>query len=307
MPVERVTLSDESPVDSGWKGINSPRMGVDSDGDRVVFKQNTLGSKRLTEQDQREFNVNEIVCSHIMADELGLPVVTYREAEAELEGETLRGLASDYIDGIKQPGGFMSEDLEVLKTVKNTQQAVDQTVAACWLGDWDRVKNNSNMFITKDGQLRAADFGYSLTKGLTVLGIPKANELVMNNLATPENIKPMVDKICAFTDPEIEAMVERVGTRNVKDWSSDDQERITDVLKSNRDQMRENAPFHKYFEGFHPFLKPPFSKATYPIVLSSVYKQKPKLLLEGGLYVRVLKKMASAIIGGPSGAAVSVS
>jgi hypothetical protein len=303
--VESVSLTDQSPVDSGWSGINSPRIGFDSDGDKVVFKQNNLGgSKWLSPEDVREFTVNEIVSSHIMADEFGLPAVTYRQAEAKLGDRTLQGLACDFVDGIRQPGGFMSGDADALTGIENPQQAVDQTVVACWLGDWDRVKNNSNMFITPEGQLRAADFGYSMTKGLTVFGIPKANELVMKNLATPENVKPIVDKISRLSNHDVEAMVERVGSASIEDWSSGDKDRIAGILKANRDELKENPPFHKYFGGFHPFVRGSLSKVTYPLLLTTAYRQKPLLLLDGNLYLTTIKKMASALIGGPASVAI---
>ena len=300
-----MTLTDQSPVESGWTGINSPRIGYDADGDKVVFKQNNLGGSRwLSEADVREFTINEIVSSRIMADEFGLPAVPYRQAETQLGDQTLRGLACDFIEGVRQPGSFMSGDQKVLEEITNPQEAVDQTIVACWLGDWDRVKNNSNMFITPEGTLRAADFGYSMTPGLTVFGIPKANELIMKHLATPENVKPMVNKITSLSDRDIERMVDRVGATHIDDWSSSDTKRLSDVLKTNRDEMRESPPFHKYFEGFHPLVRGPLSKLTYPLMLTTAYRQKPKLLLDGNLYLTTIKKMAGALVGGPSGAAL---
>ena len=277
---EYVNLSDKSPVSEGWAGVNKPKMGVNERGEKVVFKKNTQGplERILTGEEMREYEINEIVASHIIRDEFSLPAVEYREAYTVKDGKRDEGIVSDFVSGLKVAGTLAGGDEEgLVKKISNPDEAVAQCIIMGWMGDWDKIKNNSNIFIDPNNKALAADFGFSFSPGITFFGIPKANELIMNNLAKPENVKPVVEKIKSFSNKDIRGMVHRAGTKYVKDWSEEQEKRITGVLIKNRDDLKKDNPFDNYFEGFHPFLHRPFNSITKPLMFFGLFKDKPKL------------------------------
>ena len=264
VPMTRVTPSKKKAANANqWSGINKPIIGHDENGKKVVFKHNTLGifSRVYPKSEMRERDVKEIVSSHIMAEEFDLPTVTYREGYVvDDKGQQRDGIVCDFCEGLRT-----LENTDV-KEIKNPDQTVQQSIIKGWMGDWDIIKNDSNVWILPDGTSVAADFGFALFDGITDFGVPNANEKVMQQLSNPENVDPVVNKIKNLSDEDIKGMVHRAGSKNVKDWTPKWEKEFTDVLIRNRDRLKKKNPFDNYYNGFHPTLKKPLNKLMYPLI-----------------------------------------
>lgn len=259
--------------DGNWSGINKPIIGKDENGNKVVFKHNKLGifQRVCPPNEMRMRDVKEVVASHIMADEFNLPTVTYQEGHIiDENGKRHDGIVCNFIEGLRT-----LEDTPVSE-IKNPDQAVQQSIVKGWMGDWDIIKNDSNVWILPDGRAVSADFGFSIADGITDFKIPNANEKVMRAFSKPENVDPIVNKIKNLSDKEIRAMVHRAGSRNIHDWNDKIEKQFTDILIRNRDRLKKNNPFDNYYKGFHPFLKKPLNKLTFPLIFFT-----PEFQIEG--------------------------
>jgi hypothetical protein len=246
-----------------WSGINKPVIGTDEDGNKVVFKHNNLGifARVCPPTEMRTRDVKEVVASHIMADEFNLPTVTYQEGHINDEKGIRRdGIVCKFVEGL-----HTLEDMPVSE-IKTPDLAVTQSIVKGWMGDWDITKNDSNVWIKPDGSTLAADFGFSIFDGITDFKIPNANEKVMTAFSKPENVKPIVDKIKNLSDDDIKGMVHRCGSKNIRDWNEKWETDFSDTLIRNRDRLKKKNPFENYYKGFHPFLKSPLNKLTYPLI-----------------------------------------
>ncbi len=263
-PDIRVYPTKKSAAKAGnWSGINKPVIGTDENGKKVVFKHNKLGifARVCPPGEMRLRDVKEVVASHIMAEEFGLPSVVYYEGHiVDDKGQRHDGIVCDFIENLRT-----LEDTDV-SAIKNPDQAVQQSIVKGWMGDWDIIKNDSNVWILPDGTAVATDFGFSIADGITDFGIPNANEKVMRAFAKPENVEPIVKKICSLSDEDIKNMVHKAGTKYIHDWNEKWEKEFTDILIRNRDRLKKKNPFANYYKGFHPFLKKPLSKLTYPLI-----------------------------------------
>lgn len=264
VPETRVVPSKKSAANANqWSGINKPIIGTDEKGNKVVLKHNTLGifARVYPKSEMRERDVKEIVASHIMADEFNLPTVTYREGYViDDNGQRKDGIVCDFCEGLRTLENTST------KEIKNPDQAVEQSIVKGWMGDWDIIKNDSNVWILPDGKAVAADFGFALFDGITDFKVPNANEKVMTDLSKPANVDPIVNKIKNLSNEDIKGMVHRVGTKNIRDWNDKREKEMTDVLIRNRDRLKKDNPFDNYYNGHHPFLKAPLNKISYPFI-----------------------------------------
>jgi len=262
--ISRVTASKKKAANEGqWSGINKPIIGTDETGQKVVFKHNTLGifARVYPKSEMRERDVKEIVASHIMADEFNLPGVVYREGYVvDDKGQQHDGVVCDFVDGLR------TLEKATAKDIKNPDEAVHQSIVKGWMGDWDIIKNDSNVWLQPDGTSVGADYGFALFDGITDFGVPNANEKVMTALSKPENVDPIVNKIKNLSDDDIKGMVHRCGSKNVKDWNPKQENEFSDILIRNRDRLKKKNPFDNYYSGFHPTLKKPLNKLMFPLI-----------------------------------------
>lgn len=290
VPMTRVTSSKKSAAGENlWSGINKPILGTDEKGNKVVFKHNSLGifARIYPKAEMRKRDIKEIVASRIMQDEFGLPTVTYREGYVvDDKGQKQRGIVCDFVEGLRT--------LETAKTdeIKNPDQAVEQSIVKGWMGDWDIIKNDSNVWLLPDNTAVGADFGFSIDDGITDFGVPNASEKVMKALSKPENVDPIVNKIKNLSDDEIGEMVQRAGSNNVDGWKPELKKEFSDILIRNRDKLKKKNPFDNYYSGFHPFLKEPLSKLTYPLIFFTPNLDAPGCWKHPEVILDTLKALA---------------
>jgi hypothetical protein len=114
----RVTPLKKSVAKEGnWSGINKPVLGTNEDGNKVVFKHNTLGifQRACPPDEMRNRDVKEVVASHIMADEFNLPSVTYDEGYLVKEdGQEYQGIVCGFIEGLNTLEDASLEDIKNL-------------------------------------------------------------------------------------------------------------------------------------------------------------------------------------------------
>lgn len=303
-PVKVIPSKSLAASDANWSGINKPIKGTTEDGKKVVFKHNSLGifARAYPPEHGREQDVKEIVASQIMAKYFQVPTVTYQEAYIEEKGKKLEGIFSDLREDILEEYLDKGEKKVRARTLENTPTseikkpdvAVAQSIVKGWMGDWDIIANDSNVWVTKDGTPLAADFGFSLDKGITatVLRIPNANMKVMQAFAKRENVEPVVEKIKKFSDDEIKQMVHWAGATYIHDWTPQMEKEISSTLIHNRDLLRKKNPFAQYYKGLHPLLHPPLHKTTFPIVFFVPDARCPKIWKHPEIVVDSLKALS---------------
>ena len=249
LPIDTYPVAAKGETDS-WSGINKPVKVVSESGDSFVAKSNTYGKfiSLHPDHDTRLTNVKEVVASHIVADELGLPTLTFQEGYLIADGQRTERILSPLCTNFKP----LSET--TLDSIKDGDAAVALSITLGWLGDHDTTFNDSNVWVRDDGQLMGADYGFSCRPGIEVAGVPFANRKVMNEFATRENVSAATERITALTDEEIHRMVERQGSRWIHDWNPAMEQPMAEALIANRDQLREENPYLGYVEGIHPLL-----------------------------------------------------
>lgn len=261
-PLETYPVAQDQVVTgSGWSGINKPIRVQTADGTQYVAKSNTQGafSGLYPHHDTHMDNVREIVASHIVAEEFGMPTLTFQQGVLVADGQRTEKVLSPLRND------FQTLESASVKSIKNGDQAVALCILLGWLGDWDTTFNDSNIWVRNDGVLMGADYGYSLRPGIQAAGVPFANTRVMREFATPENVRQITDRICSLTDQDIEGMVERQGGRWIQDWSEEKSQQMSSALIANRDQLRKKNPYLDYVQGLHPGLSPAMLKMKMPI------------------------------------------
>lgn len=260
--------------DGGWTGINHPTRVRDAEGRLFVAKSNTGGAYvALTPQhDTHKANVREIVASHIMADELGLPTLTFQEGYVTDQGQRLERVLSPL------QSDFHTLERADLSTVRCPDQAVELTVTDGFLGNWDATFNHSNVWLRSDGVVMGSDYGCSLAPGIEARGIPYANLKIMKQFATRENVLAVTDRLASWSDEKIHGMVERQGSKWITSWTPELEQELSGALIENRDALRRCNPFLKHVEGFQPQLHEPLLTARYELFyFSAAHAQLPPL------------------------------
>lgn len=244
-PIQVRPSQDRAPASVG---VSRPMFTTTVDGgDEVVFKHNGGGAdwiqplplvSRIVDGIGNKKDRGEILSSRIMQDELGLPSLTYRPAfYVDERGETRKGLVSD------RRSDFRTLTTAGVDAIADPQLAVSQQVARAWLGDWDCIDNDNNTWVLNNGTTLAVDYGESWNDGVTTLGLPDASRKILAKYGTPERIQPMLDRICSLSNDDIRAMVDRVGSRYVPDWTQKDLDRYAGMLCRNRDRLMQKQPF----------------------------------------------------------------
>lgn len=272
-PMDVYPVADDSlKKGDGWAGINKPVKVVNAAGEQFVAKSNTLGAFIALHPDHntRNDNVDEIVVSHLMADEFGFNSLTFQEGDLVAKDGTR-------VQKVLSP---LQKDFHTLEEVpvtniKDGDRAVALTITQGFLGDWDSTFNDSNVWVQDNGKAKGSDYGYAGKPGIVSHGVPYANAKIMKHFATRENVTAITDKLKALTDEEIHGMVERQGSKWIRDWSPQHHDRIAGAIINNRDELRKNNPYMKWVKGFHPFLKGPMLRTMYPVFFWSASKVIP--------------------------------
>ena len=277
----RVHPSNVAAGGDDWAGVNKPVKATTEAGETVVLKHNDVAgfgplSRVIPESVKRMLDVKEIVLSHICKDEFELPGATYREAYViHPDGHRTDGIISDWIDGV---GTLRSEPVE---SFKDGDLAVKENIVKGFLGDPDTTKPlSSNVWVIKaTGQPICGDFGNAGQRGITTLGVPRANQQIMWKFARSENVDPVVKQIRNLSDQQVRDMVARAGEKYVHDWTPQQADKISSVLIGNRDRLRKDNVFAHYYQGFHPMLKPSMSGVIAPALMYAWYAQQGVTLM----------------------------
>lgn len=278
----RVNLTDIPAGGDGFAGVNKPMRATTEDGQDVVFKHNDVSGygafgRLIPPSVKRMLDVKEIVLSHISHDDFKLPGATYREAYVlDAQGHRQEGIISDWMPGIETLHDAPVTD------IKDGDLAVREAVVKGFLGDADTTKPlSSNVWIVKPtGQPIVGDFGNAGQRGVSVLGVPRANQQVMWKFANDHNVEPAVEEIRNLSDEQIKAMVDRAGSKYVHDWSPRYSRKISTVLIHNRNQLERHDVFARYYQGWHPLLAPTMSNVIAPALKQAWHVQQALGLLK---------------------------
>ncbi len=259
------------------KGRNGAEKARGEDGNIYVFKSPQYGRKGnpLTSSEVNEAIAKEVVASHILIDGFKLQGVPYQEGLVQKkEGHLEKAVICPYIPELST----LCETS--INKIKNPDEAVAQSIVKGWIGEWGTILNNSNVFVKKDGTVLAGDFGEAFRKGISFRpipvalfkGFPKANFTIMNHYANSSNVKDVSKKIKKLSDDEIRGMVHQYGTQYTSFWNQKLEDRLTQVLIQNRDELKKKNIFENFYKGFHPLITPPFSSL---IGFVSLYVRTP--------------------------------
>lgn len=221
--------------------MNKPKKVRDAEGNLWVAKSNDYGA------DPRQENINEVVTSHLLADELDVPALTFREGTLVVGEERIPKILSPFRTD------FRTLEKVPVSAVKDGDDAVRTTIVTSGLmGDWDSTGNNSNVWVLNDGTFMGADFGYAAAPGNSKGGVPYGNVKILKKFATEENIEEAVDFIKDLSDEEIHEMVERTGSTWIHDWTPEMAQRISSAMIHNRDEIRKQNLYLRYLGGENP-------------------------------------------------------
>jgi hypothetical protein len=228
------------PLQVAKQGLNAPVFCLKADGEKGVFKPFVVDENPKTADLKRKETVYEIVSSHIM-NEMGIPTITYYEAKGDVKGKELFGVVSDYVKN-----SSLAQNPTLLTEIKNPDETLRGLVFDAWIGNFDRILNNSNIWVKDGGEVIFGDYGCAFRKGVTAFGIPKANISVMNVHAKKEPIEKALGEIRSMSDEDIAALVDK-GLTNTSMGDERIRNHMVGVLIRNRNELRETNPF----EGFY--------------------------------------------------------
>ena len=176
---------------------------------------------------------HQVISSSIM-QELGCPTVHYREAHALFNGEVLRGVACELVNGMDELAGHES----YLKELPDSDRAVRGTVVCAWLGDFDRSIKDENIWFDGNKEVIYGDYGCAGLEKINAFGVmPKVNRKLFATVATPENVSAALSSIRDLSNREIHDMVHR-GARLIPTVTAEVLNEMTSTLIKNRDELR---------------------------------------------------------------------
>ncbi len=150
-----------------FHGINNPVLGKNHKGETIVFKPVNQ------EGETRKEIVYEICASHIMKY-FDIPTIIYREGNTDNSGQKQRGVMCDFIQAKN-----LEEAPFLIYGIKNADAAVRGMIFDGWIGNFDRILTNSNLWVNNEGKVIFGDYGCSFRRGLKAFGLPKANIFFM--------------------------------------------------------------------------------------------------------------------------------
>ncbi len=229
-------------------GVNEPLLCKTEDGKTMVFKPFSMCSVSNPEKMKKEDMIFEICASHIMK-EVRVPTLIYREGICVINGKKRRGTVS-HLKKIRN----LAQDKNILRKMKNHDEAVRGMIFDAWIGNFDRIFTNSNIWVSEEGKFIFGDYGCAFRKGLTVFGLPKANLVFMNLYGKKEVIEGAIKEIVHFEDDYITGLVDK-SLKHTTLATEEIREHITSVLISNRDELKKDNPFKHFYEGKDPEIK----------------------------------------------------
>lgn len=237
--LERVTLClDKSgiplTVSGDDFGESSPVRCLLGDGQAGVLKLDK--PRNLVERKgEQGWWTYQAVSSYIMS-QMGCPTVKYREACADYRGVSLRGLACEEIWRMRT----LSDYPESLPRIKNADQAILGTVVTAWLGDFDRIIKNENVWVDSRLEVVYGDYGCAGMEHVSAFGvIPKVNRSLFARLATPQNVAKALGRVRNLSDQQIREMVAGGGMLLATSRPEVLEEMIATLIR-NRDELRSN-------------------------------------------------------------------
>lgn len=212
-------------------GPTSPIFCRRADGTRGVLKLEKPAN--MAEQKSLEsWWAYQVMASAIM-EELGCNTVHYREAESQIDGKPVRGIAVEYVEGMHELAGRV----DLLRDNPDPDGAILGAVLCAWMGDFDRIVKDENIWIGPDRRVLFGDYGCAGLEHTQVLGaLPKVNRTLFRTLATPENVKAALNRVGSLSDTDIEGLVSRAAAQ-VPDIPEGVSVELLHVLCQNRDQL----------------------------------------------------------------------
>jgi len=239
---EMAIMTDEKgdPLRVAKQGLNAPVFCKNADGGTGVFKPFAVDSNPRSAELKRKETVYEIASADIMKH-FNIPTITYYEARGTIRGEERLGVYSDYVKNRS-----LAQDPTLLKEIRNPDETVRGIVFDAWLGNFDRIINNSNIWVKDDGNVIFGDYGCAFRKGVAAFGLPKANLSVMSLYATEANVGRALDEIRSLGDEEIAALVDH-GLTHTTLGDESLRDHMVGVLIHNRNELRASNPFEVFY------------------------------------------------------------
>lgn len=217
-----------------FQGINNPVFCKNHKGETLVFKPVNQ------EFERRKEIIYEICASHIMKH-FNIPTITYTEGDINNDGQKQRGVVCDFIQAKN-----LEEDPSVIYGIKNADEAVRGMIFDGWIGNFDRILTNSNLWVDNEGKVIFGDYGCSFRSGLKAFGLPKVNILFMYLYGKKEIIENAINEIISLSDEDIVKLIE--DSLKFTSCEPDIREHMTGVLKGNRDELKAENPFTNFYE-----------------------------------------------------------
>ena len=217
-----------------FQGINTPVFCKNHLGETLVFKPVNQ------EIEKRKEIIYEICASQIMKH-FSIPTITYREGVIDDSGQEQRGIICDFIQAKN-----LEEDPSVIYGIKNADEAVRGMIFDGWLGNFDRILTNSNLWVDNDGKVIFGDYGCSFRSGLKAFGLPKVNILFMYLYGKKKIIEKTIDEIVSLSDEYIVNIID--DSLKFTACEPKIREHMIDVLTDNRDELKVNNPFRTFYE-----------------------------------------------------------
>ncbi|MCE7869759.1 hypothetical protein DYH09_05195 [bacterium CPR1] len=175
---------------------------------------------------------------------LGANAVPYSYGRAEHQGKVLEGLASPF-----RQFALLSEHSD---PIKSPDQVIRGLVINAWLGDYDRIVKDDNVWVEPGGEVLLGDVGCAAMPGVKAFGaIPKVHLELFSRCATPENVAAAVADVVGLSDGEIRRLASEA-VAQLPDANSAMAENLARVLIENRQELRQGNVFEPLMGGQVP-------------------------------------------------------
>ncbi len=243
--VELKLSENGMPLRVSSEGFNAPYHCTRRDGTDGVFKPIPKDDKRWSVQSWLYEMAKEVVASRILRAFSRESGVIYRTASNQQLG--LLGVSTRLLDITT-----LHAHPERLRSISNPDQAIAAGVVDCWMGNYDRIEKNSNVWISnKTNSVVYGDYGCAFYPGVKVLGLPKVNADLFQAYATRDRVEPTLTKIRGLSDASIGALVDECA-RGCNFLRSEVRDEMVKILIQNRDELRKENPFAGYYNQGRP-------------------------------------------------------
>ncbi len=201
-----------------------------ADGEKMVLK---VEPARTTEESQRrtQWWAAQLVASQAF-QQLGANAVPYHYARA---GDK-EGLSCPF-----REFSLYSENRNV--EIRNPDRMIRSMVVNAWLGDFDRIIKDDNIWLEPTGEVLLGDMGCAGLREVQAFGcLPKVHLNLFARYCTRENVEAALGDIRKLTDAEIRFMVADA-VSGLPGADTRVVERLSRDLTHNRDMLRAGNPF----------------------------------------------------------------